>query len=140
MGIELASLRVGAIHINSDPCLIYLDSLENTKREDIVFIAFQFWVLGMSLVALMNESIPHIFASLLTHVLATVWSAFQIAHTNKFRADFNRMITRGACNGIPLLGSYWEDRQRAEYPALALNIVSLLISAFLTWKLVKVRP
>lgn len=113
-------------------------SLENTKREDIVFIAFQFWVLGMSLVALMNESIPHIFASLLTHVLATVWSAFQITHTNTFRRQFGRMIMNGACQGVPLLGSYWDDRQKAEYPALAMNVLALFISGFLTWKLVKV--
>jgi hypothetical protein len=50
--------------------------LVNTKREDIVFIAFQFWLLGISTVAvclhylllksclivaykLLNESIPH---------------------------------------------------------------------------------
>ena len=33
--------------------------VENTKREDIAFIAFQIWLLGMSLVALLNESIPH---------------------------------------------------------------------------------
>lgn len=35
--------------------------LDNTKREDIAFTAFQFWVLGMSLVALLNESIPHMY-------------------------------------------------------------------------------
>jgi hypothetical protein len=35
--------------------------LRNTKREDIAFIAFQLWVLGMSLVALLNESIPHMY-------------------------------------------------------------------------------
>jgi hypothetical protein len=103
-----------------------------------VFIAFQFWVLGMSLVALMNESIPHIFASLLTHVLATGWSAFQITHTNNFRSHFSRVITNGACQGVPLLGNYWEERSKAEYPALALNVVALFISGFLTWKLVKV--
>ena len=33
--------------------------VKNTKREDIVFICFQIWVLGMSIVALLNESIPH---------------------------------------------------------------------------------
>lgn len=111
--------------------------LDNTKREDIVFIAFQFWVLGMSIVALLNESIPHIFASLLTHILATGWSSYQIVHTASFRATFNRVITDGACNGIPLLPGYWNERANAEYPTLALNILALFISAFLTWRLVK---
>lgn len=111
--------------------------LDNTKREDIVFIAFQFWVLGMSIVALLNESIPHMIASLLTHILATTWSGLQLNHTANFRATFNRVITNGACNGVALLPSYWDERADAEYPALVLNVVALLISAFLTWKLVK---
>ncbi|KAF7792487.1 hypothetical protein EIP86_003528 [Pleurotus ostreatoroseus] len=36
-----------------------LESVDNTKREDIVFIGFSFWVLGMSMVAVLNESPPH---------------------------------------------------------------------------------
>ncbi|KAJ7293166.1 hypothetical protein C8J57DRAFT_1041078 [Mycena rebaudengoi] len=112
--------------------------LDNTKREDIVFIAYQFWVLGMSMVALLNESIPHILASLLTHVLSTAWSSYQIYHTARFRKNFNEMITEGACNGAPsLLPTYWQDRASAEIPTLALNIVALLVSIVLTWKLMK---
>jgi hypothetical protein len=112
--------------------------LDNTKREDIVFMTFQFWVLGMSIVALLNESMPHVIASLLTHVIATGWSGFQINHTAAFRANFNRLITTGACNGAPsLLPNYWEDRARAEIPTLALNALSLIVSSVLTWKLVK---
>jgi hypothetical protein len=92
----------------------------------------------MSFVALLNESMPHMFASLLTHVLATAWSGFQISNTAVFKANFKRMITDGACDGVTLLPDYWDDRARLEYPILALNVVSLIISAFLTWKLVKV--
>jgi hypothetical protein len=111
--------------------------LDNTKREDIVFIAFQFWVLGMSIVALMNESIPHIFASLLTHIMATAWAGFQISHTANFRENFNKVITNGACKGTNLLPHYWNARKNAEIPSLALNIFALVLSAILTWKLVK---
>ncbi|KAJ6580657.1 hypothetical protein B0H19DRAFT_1328711 [Mycena capillaripes] len=112
--------------------------LDNTKREDIVFTSFQFWVLGMSLVALLNESIPHILASLLTHVLATEWSGFQISHTANFHNNFDSYITHGACAGVPsFLPTYWQDRADLEYPTFALNIAALFISCFLTWKLVK---
>ncbi|KAF9023396.1 hypothetical protein BDZ89DRAFT_1069885 [Hymenopellis radicata] len=111
--------------------------LDNTKREDIVFIGFQFWVLGMSIVALLNESIPHIFASLATHVLATGWSSYQILNTANFRSTFNHVITDGACDGVSLLPTYWDERAKAEYPTLALNILALLVSAFLTWRLIK---
>ena len=117
----------------------FVCSLDNTKREDIVFIAIQFWLLGMSAVALLNESIPHIIASLLTHMLATAWSGIQIANTASFRRDFNHYITDGACAGVPtLLPNYWQQRANAEIPLLALNVAALLVSCVLTWKLVKV--
>jgi len=74
----------------------------------------------------------------ITVQFATGWSAFQIVHTSHFRADFNRLTTEGACKGIKLLPTYWVDRGRAEIPSLALNIAALMISALLTWKLVKV--
>ncbi|CAL1696285.1 unnamed protein product [Somion occarium] len=119
-------------------CLLALNwpVVENTKREDIVFICFQFWVLGMSLVAILNESIPHIFASLFTHILATAWGGFQIFHTARFRANFVRLTVNGAC-GINLLPTYWKGRANAEIPSLVLNAAALLVSTFLTWRLVK---
>lgn len=93
----------------------------------------------MSLVALLNESIPHIIASLLTHALATGWASYQIVNTRGFERDFARVITHGACSGVPqLLGGYWTTRQDAEYASLALNVVALLVSIILSWKLFKV--
>jgi len=111
--------------------------LRNTKREDVTFIAFQFWVLCMSIVAIMNESIPHTVASLLTHMIATAWAGFQIVHTASFKADFNRLSTNGACNKVNFLPQYWNERRNAEITSLAFNVAALLTSAFLTWRLMK---
>ncbi|KAI0932609.1 hypothetical protein AcV5_004218 [Taiwanofungus camphoratus] len=121
-------------------CLVVLNwpvsILDNTKREDIAFMMFQFWLLAMSFVALLNESIPHIIASLLTHILATAWGGFQIANTAQFHNNFTRLTTNGAC-GVNLLPTYWKSRSDAEIPSLVLNGVALLFSAFLSWKLIK---
>ncbi|KAI0359062.1 hypothetical protein OH77DRAFT_1420605 [Trametes cingulata] len=113
-----------------------VDNVENTKREDIAFIAFQVWLLGMSLVALLNESIPHVVASLLTHILATAWGGFQIFNTEVFHRKFTTLTTNGAC-GINLLPDYWKARSNAEIPSLALNCFALLVSGFLSWRLMK---
>lgn len=121
-------------------CLVSLNwpaaALDNTKREDIVFIAFQFWVLGISIVAILNESIPHIIASLFTHMVATGWGVFQIVHTNQFRSSFSRLITNGAC-GVNILPTYWGPRRVAEIASLALNAFALLIAVILSWRLTK---
>ncbi|KAH6916822.1 hypothetical protein BKA70DRAFT_313840 [Coprinopsis sp. MPI-PUGE-AT-0042] len=132
----------GEVVTVSDACLQSLNwpvsELRNTKREDITFIGFQFWVLGMSFVALMNESIPHILASLLTHVMVTAWAAFQITQTQQFKLTFARVITNGACKDQPaLLTNFWTARSHFEIPALALHAAALLISCILTWHLVK---
>lgn len=118
--------------------IYFVFSLGNTQREDAVFIAFQFWVLGVSIVALLNESIPHILASLLTHVMATAWGAFQIKHTADFRADFKRVITDSACKRAILSPSYWKTRSYLEIPSLTFNGLALIISCCLTWNLIKV--
>jgi len=130
---DAALLRVSCIHSLNYPHEI----LRNTKREDIVFITFQFWVLGMSIVALLNESIPHLFASLLTHLVATAWAGFQISHTAMFRKEFRRLTVEGACAPVNLLPNYWGPRRLAELSGLVLNVVAVLISIFLTQKLVK---
>lgn len=113
-----------------------VQELDNTKREDIAFISFQFWVLGMSIVAILNESIPHIIASLLTHLSATAWGGFQLAQTNAFHKDFGTVLTRGAC-GVNLLPTYWKSRANVEIPSLILNCVALIASVVLSWRLIK---
>jgi hypothetical protein len=110
-----------------------------TEREDVAFIVFQVWVLGMSTVALLNESVPHVLASLLTHVASTGWSAYKLASTASFHADFISFINDGACSSSSnILQDYWSVRTRAEIPTLILNVIFLAISGFMTWKLLKV--
>lgn len=110
----------------------------------------------MSLVALLNESIPHMYvyvhsrsqsprissyassiATVLTHLSATAWAGFQIYNTKVFHSDFKRLTTDGACR-INLLPNYWSSRARAEIPSLAINVVALLFSSFLSFRLLKV--
>jgi len=112
--------------------------LKEKDREDLTFLAFQFWVLGMSLVALLNESIPHIFASMLTHMMSAGWAVYQIIDTARFRSDFHRIIVQDMCKGIQTLPNvYWSSRGEAELVGLVLNVVAVFISGYLTWRLTK---
>jgi len=114
-----------------------IQMLKNTKREDIVFVAFQFWAFSMSIVALLNESTPHVIASLMTHMLATSWGAFQIVSTASFKQEFRRITIDGACDGVNLLPQYWGQRGDAEISLLAVNCATLAISMVLSWKLLR---
>lgn len=75
--------------------------------------------------------------SLLTHVLATAWGTFQVFSTSSFQESFNRLTTDGAC-GVNLIPTYWKARAAGEIPSVVLNAVALLLSAFLSWRLIKV--
>lgn len=109
--------------------------LRDSQREDIVFIAFQCWVLGVSIVAILNESIPHICASMITHFMATCWAAFRIYDTAIFKSNFNQVIEYGACDGVDILSEYWDTRYHAELAGLIINVVAMLIAGYLTWKM-----
>lgn len=128
--------------ILSDTCIQTLiwpvQKLDNTKREDITLIAFQLWVMSMSIVALLNESIPHLFAAVVTQSVVAIWTIQQIFATQYFRSDFNRLTVRGACAGHNILGSYWTTRKDAEIASAVLNVVDALLIGFLTYKLVKI--
>ncbi|KAH9982718.1 hypothetical protein BGW80DRAFT_1161076 [Lactifluus volemus] len=121
-------------------CLVALNwplqTLRNTKREDFTFLAFQIWVLGMSLVALLNESIPHIIAALLTHLSATAWGGFQFYNIRMFHQGYTRLVTHGAC-GVDILPHYWKPSITAEAASLIFNVAALILSCFLSFRIVK---
>ncbi|KZT36026.1 hypothetical protein SISSUDRAFT_1050474 [Sistotremastrum suecicum HHB10207 ss-3] len=141
--VTVSDLPSGQPNITLDnTCLTALNwplsKLDNTKREDVTFIGFNVWVLGMSLVALLNESMPHMLASLLTHMMATAWAVYQLKNTADFHQDYNRIITDGACRTSGnLIPSYWQSRRAAEIPIAVLNGAALLLSAFLTYKMIR---
>ncbi|EJU00913.1 hypothetical protein DACRYDRAFT_116797 [Dacryopinax primogenitus] len=111
--------------------------LAQTKRRDAFFITFQLWVLGMSLHALYAESIPSVIAVFVTHLFATGWTAYEVVQTAMFRASFLAITQNSACNGVNLLPNYWVARGAVEIPTLIINCLTLVVSAYLTWKLVK---
>lgn len=79
---------------------MFIYSIHNTKREDVTFLAFQVWVLGMSIVALLNESIPHTLAALLTHILATAWSVYQLFNTKNFQVSVPIEDLKRGCSSM----------------------------------------
>jgi len=77
-------------------------------------MAFQVWVMGMTIIALLNESIPHLIAAFLTHILATTWSGFQIYSTYQFRKEFQQATSKAESCDTNVLPDYWSQRNAAE--------------------------
>jgi len=75
---------------------------------------------------------------MVTHLMATCWAAFRIYDTAVFKSNFNQVIVNGACDGVQHLSNYWGTRYRAELAGLIINVVAMLISGYLTWKMFEV--
>ncbi|ELU37114.1 hypothetical protein AG1IA_08859 [Rhizoctonia solani AG-1 IA] len=112
--------------------------LRDFAREDLAMIGFQVWLLGMSVVAILNESVPHMVAGLFTQALSTGWSAFQMARSASFRAQYGETIVRGACSGVDVLPEYFTHRTTDEIPIVVFNAVFLITMTILSWRVCKV--
>ncbi|KAG8745420.1 hypothetical protein FRC10_008130 [Ceratobasidium sp. 414] len=112
--------------------------LRDFAREDLAMIGFQVWLLGMSVVAILNESIPHLVAGLFTQALSTGWSAFQMARSSSFRAQYEATIVRGACSGVDVLPEYFSHRTQDEIPIVVLNGIFLATMIGLSWRMCRV--
>lgn len=99
-------------------------------------VGYYIWLFGLTFVAIINQSIPHLVAAFISSLLAVAWSVVQVLHTHAFQSEFDRFITNGACGGIQLLPSYWKQRSVIEVPSLVLNCVFALILGGLSFKLV----
>ncbi|OCB85097.1 hypothetical protein A7U60_g7722 [Sanghuangporus baumii] len=113
-------------------------ALHDAKREDISFLCYQVWLLGISLVTILNESIPHLVAALVTHGMSTAWSAFQLSRTGKTAREYQTLIVNDACDGVDVITGFWGNRMYYLIPILVLNVVVLLFSFGLSLKLFRV--
>ncbi|KIM28836.1 hypothetical protein M408DRAFT_134031 [Serendipita vermifera MAFF 305830] len=126
-----------------------LQTLLNGKREDIAFVFFQAWVFGLSVVAVLNQSVPHVIATLITHLLVVIWSSWEYLDTFNFQADYNTLVLGinapgnptgeygkpGACDGQDFLPNYFGPRKTAQLVVALINFLGLIGSIFFTYKL-----
>lgn len=122
--------------------LLYADKvLRNSKREEVVFVALQFWIFGMSFIAIIFNSIPHTVAVLGARILMTAWSAFTLWRSQNNFARFKELYFNQSrptpCNLVLGFTDYFQDRSDLQIPEVILNCTGLLISAYMSWTLIK---
>ncbi|SJL08436.1 uncharacterized protein ARMOST_11800 [Armillaria ostoyae] len=113
------------------------DVLQDSRREDVVTLLYQIWMLSLSIVAILNESLPHLGASLAGHLLGTAWAGFRVSSSKHLQDRYNQLIVHGTCDGIDLLQDWWSLRARHTVPVVVLNVVALLTLLFLSANLYK---
>ncbi|KAI5120285.1 hypothetical protein M0805_005342 [Coniferiporia weirii] len=141
-GVDFSSNSVngGSTVFLSGQCtrvLIYANQvLNNSRREELALIGSEFWMLGISVFAIMYDSIPHLLAGFFLRVLSTGWSGYSIWRTLDIHIRFQALITNGAC-GVDLFPGYSHKRVAVQIADLSLNFVALVLSCYMVWKLVR---
>ncbi|KAJ2915349.1 hypothetical protein MD484_g5063, partial [Candolleomyces efflorescens] len=86
------------------------ENLHDAQREDVATLFFQLWLFTIGLVAILNESLPHLGAAFFGHVLGGAWATSRITSTKNLVAFYSGVIVDGPCRGYDPLGPWWNVR------------------------------
>ncbi|CAK5275555.1 unnamed protein product [Mycena citricolor] len=132
------SLGIGGID-ETQQCavsLMWLSSvLQDARTEDIVTLAFQIWLLALSVVTLLNESLPHLIAGLAARTLAIAWGSFRVRGNINLVAVYFSVIDSGPCQGRNIMGDWWKQNNLHDIAGLVTNSVNAVLMAGLSYKL-----
>lgn len=106
-------------------------AFRNNAAEDIATICFQFWLLIVSLLAVLQDSIPHLAVCIASHLLDVGWAGFRIKSTIALRQEYYTYIVDGACEGEDMLGDWWDKRLNHAAPLFGTNLIVLILLAAL---------
>ncbi|KAJ7482310.1 hypothetical protein B0H11DRAFT_1218586 [Mycena galericulata] len=127
---------------DEDKCAVSLlwlgDVLSDARREDLVILVFQLWLLALSVVTLLNESLPHLFASLAARAMATGWAGFRVRGNINLQNTYDLVIQTGPCNGFDPMADWWDANTTNGIVGLVANVLIFVMMAALSYKLYKV--
>ncbi|TCD71409.1 hypothetical protein EIP91_010115 [Steccherinum ochraceum] len=112
--------------------------LRNSKREEIILLVGQFWFFGISICALIFDSIPHLLALLSMRILETTWSSYTIWRTLDIQHRFQILVVDDSspCRA-DLFPHYFHTRLSFQIPDLVLNVTGLVCTSCMAWLLIK---
>jgi len=113
--------------------------LQNFRREDISWICLQFWLLAISFLAILNDSVPHTLAVLMTRTISTAWAMYAVWRGPYFSGHFQELLADpGTPCSLDIFSSFWSKRLGFEIADLILSTTGLIFFSCLSWKLLKI--
>ncbi|RXW18649.1 hypothetical protein EST38_g7213 [Candolleomyces aberdarensis] len=115
-----------------------LQRVTNARREDLAHIFLQLWLLGISVFAIVQDSVPHILTAIVTRVLVAAWSIYAVWRT-KYHADaYEEIYTRsGTPCSLDIFSEYFNTRLSIQIADTTTNLVALGIALYLSFELLK---
>ncbi|CAL1697872.1 unnamed protein product [Somion occarium] len=120
--------------------LLYpMQILNNAKREDVVLLASQFWLLGISIFSILCGSIPHLLAVFCMRILSTSWSAYTLWRTKDIQRRFlNLLVNPDSPCHYDFFPTYFRTRLSFQIPELVLACSASMFTTYFGWRLMKI--
>ncbi|KAG7440131.1 uncharacterized protein BT62DRAFT_924236 [Guyanagaster necrorhizus] len=116
--------------------ILPFQDLSNFRRESLAFVFLQFWLFGISVLAMIQDSVPHLLAGIGARILLTAWSAYVIWRTRHLSSVYEALLgDPGTPCSVDFFPTYFSTRSSLEIPDLVLNFSALTI---MIWTLLRV--
>ncbi|KAK0453003.1 uncharacterized protein EV420DRAFT_1557961 [Desarmillaria tabescens] len=116
--------------------LLPSQDLSNFRRENLAFVFLQFWLFGISVLAMIQDSVPHLLAGIGARILLTAWSAYAIWRTHHLSSVYKALLSDpGTPCSVDFFPTYFSTRSSLEIPDLVLNLTALTI---MIWTVLRV--
>jgi len=98
----------------------------------------QFWLFCISFFGIVYESIPHLVSAVVVRFLITNFEAYATWRTGHIAQYIEQLIKapNSPCH-VDLFTAYFHTKTSFEIPNLALHAIGMFMSAFFTWRLIK---
>ncbi|KAF5314239.1 hypothetical protein D9619_011880 [Psilocybe cf. subviscida] len=132
----------GGTVVLSEECvqtLVYpAQYLQNLRREDITWIVLQFWLLAISVLAVVYGSVPHVLAVLMTRLISSAWAAYAVWRGPTIATYLREMISdAGTPCSLELYDAFFQRRGALAYADLVLSTTGLAFFSFLSLTLLR---
>ncbi|PFH49309.1 hypothetical protein AMATHDRAFT_63441 [Amanita thiersii Skay4041] len=136
-------LRNGTNVFINDHCAQILvqprENIRTSRSEDITIIALQFWLLIISVIAIVFSSVPHLIAVLFTRFMISGGMFYRIWRTEYRQNVFDELVAKaGTPCSLDILSSYSRTRMMYEIINVSLGGSGFLILALVSIQLIKV--
>ncbi|PCH42977.1 hypothetical protein WOLCODRAFT_144305 [Wolfiporia cocos MD-104 SS10] len=115
------------------------DVFSSFYYEDVILLAAQFWLMVISVVAVIYRSIPQILAINCARVLMTVWEIYATWRITSYGHTFSLLyVAQGTPCQFNFFSDFWTRRMALTIPNLILNITAFGFESLIGRHLIKV--
>ncbi|KAG9311052.1 hypothetical protein JVU11DRAFT_8952 [Chiua virens] len=87
--------------------------LGDSKTQEVAYLVLETWLFVMSLIALLDESIPHLhvissIVVLVAQVVNTSWISYRIVDNISSKHIYDEIVVDGTCGGYDILRGSWQ--------------------------------